>query len=137
MILERRDRIGGTWDLFRYPGMRSDSSVFTLCFPWEPWTRHGRCGRRRGHPRVPGQTPRARTGSTGTSGSAPPCAADWDSSTDTWTVEAEHDGATVRYRGRFVAFGSGYYNYEQGYTPEFPGLENFAGNRRPSPVLAG
>src|SRR4051794_23959683 len=38
-ILERRARIGGTWDLFRYPGVRSDSSIFTLSFPWEPWTR--------------------------------------------------------------------------------------------------
>src|ERR1700722_3310679 len=39
VILERREQIGGTWDLFRYPGVRSDSSIFTLCFPWEPWTR--------------------------------------------------------------------------------------------------
>src|SRR3979411_2873193 len=38
-ILERRERIGGTWDLFRYPGVRSDSSIFTLSFPFEPWTR--------------------------------------------------------------------------------------------------
>ena len=39
VVLERRDRIGGTWDLFRYPGVRSDSSIFTLSWPWEPWTR--------------------------------------------------------------------------------------------------
>ncbi len=38
-ILERRERLGGTWDLFRYPGIRSDSDIYTLCFPWEPWTR--------------------------------------------------------------------------------------------------
>ncbi len=38
VILERREQLGGTWDLFRYPGVRSDSSIFTLCFPWEPWT---------------------------------------------------------------------------------------------------
>src|SRR5690606_12674508 len=38
VILERRERIGGTWDLFRYPGVRSDSSIFTLSWPWEPWT---------------------------------------------------------------------------------------------------
>ena len=38
-ILERRSRIGGTWDLFRYPGIRSDSDIFTLSFPWEPWRR--------------------------------------------------------------------------------------------------
>ncbi|EUA06962.1 FAD-containing monooxygenase EthA [Mycobacterium xenopi 4042] len=39
VILERRERLGGTWDLFRYPGVRSDSDIYTLCFPWEPWTR--------------------------------------------------------------------------------------------------
>src|SRR5690349_6571398 len=38
-LLERRERIGGTWDLFRYPGIRSDSDIFTLSFPFEPWTR--------------------------------------------------------------------------------------------------
>lgn len=38
VILEQRDRIGGTWDLFRYPGVRSDSSIFTLCWSWEPWS---------------------------------------------------------------------------------------------------
>src|SRR6476469_5140001 len=37
-VLERREQIGGTWDLFRYPGIRSDSDIFTLSFPWEPWT---------------------------------------------------------------------------------------------------
>ena len=42
VILERREQIGGTWDLFRYPGVRSDSSIFTLCFPWEPWTKEER-----------------------------------------------------------------------------------------------
>ena len=41
-VLERRDQIGGTWDLFQYPGIRSDSDIFTLSFPWEPWTRHSR-----------------------------------------------------------------------------------------------
>src|ERR1044072_2814962 len=38
-ILERRERLGGTGDLFQYPGIRSDSDIFTLSFPWEPWTR--------------------------------------------------------------------------------------------------
>ena len=127
VILERRDRIGGTWDLFRYPGVRSDSSVFTLCFPWEPWTRTE--GVADGADIREYLTDTARKYGIDRHirfGTTVRCA-DWDSSTDTWTVEAEHDGAAVRYRGRFVFFGSGYYNYEQGYTPEFPGLENFAG----------
>ena len=53
--------------------------------------------------------------------------ADWDSSTDTWTVTVEQDGAEKTYRGRFVFFGSGYYNYDEGYTPDFPGIEEFGG----------
>src|ERR1700761_521801 len=67
VILERREQLGGTWDLFRYPGVRSDSSIFTLCFPWEPWA---------GEERVAdgvdiSRPPRASTASTGTSASTP------------------------------------------------------------------
>lgn len=129
-ILERRERIGGTWDLFRYPGVRSDSSIFTLSYPFEPWTRregvadgtHIReyliaTARKHGIDR------HIRFGSYVRS-------ADWDSSTDTWTVTVEQDGApnSLRhYRSRFVFFGSGYYNYDEGYTPDFPGIEKFHG----------
>lgn len=129
-ILERRERIGGTWDLFRYPGVRSDSSIFTLSYPFEPWTRregvadgtHIReyliaTARKHGIDR------HIRFGSYVRS-------ADWDSSTDTWTVTVEQDGApnSLRhYRSRFVFFGSGYFNYDEGYTPDFPGIEKFRG----------
>lgn len=126
-ILERRAQIGGTWDLFRYPGVRSDSSIFTLSFPFEPWPRkegvadgvHIReylaaTARKYGIDRHMRFNSRVRS-------------ADWDSSTDTWTVTVEQDGAPRRYRGRFLFFGSGYYNYDEGYTPEFPGIADFAG----------
>ncbi|WP_082690304.1 NAD(P)/FAD-dependent oxidoreductase [Mycobacterium sp. M26] len=127
VILERRDRIGGTWDIFRYPGVRSDSSIFSLSWPWEPWTRkegvadgdHIReymTDTARKH----GITPHIRFGTHVIS-------ADWDSSSDTWTVHVEEDGTPKTYRGRFVFFGSGYYNYDEGYTPEFPGIEKFGG----------
>ena len=92
-ILERRAQIGGTWDLFRYPGVRSDSSIFTLSFPFEPWTRKegvadgvhireylsataGKYGIDR-HIRFNNHVR----------------SADWDSSTDTWTVTCEENGA--------------------------------------------
>jgi cation diffusion facilitator CzcD-associated flavoprotein CzcO len=126
-ILERRAQIGGTWDLFRYPGVRSDSSIFTLSFPYEPWTRkegvadgaHIRdyliaTARKYGIDRHIQFDSYVR-------------AAHWDSSTDTWTVTVEQDGATKHYRSRFVFFGSGYYNYDEGYTPDFPGIEQFGG----------
>lgn len=127
VVLERRDRIGGTWDLFRYPGVRSDSSIFTLSWPWEPWTgkdyvadgdhirdyledtarKHGIHPHIRFHTRV--------------------LSADWDSSTDRWTVRAEQNGVATTFRSRFVFFGSGYYNYDEPYTPDFPGLDTFTG----------
>jgi cation diffusion facilitator CzcD-associated flavoprotein CzcO len=126
-ILERRAQIGGTWDLFRYPGVRSDSTIFTLSFPFEPWTRregvadgvHIReyltaTAHKYGIDRHIHFDSHVRS-------------ADWDSSTDTWTVTVEQDGASKLYRGRFVFFGSGYYNYDEGYTPDFPGIERFGG----------
>ena len=53
--------------------------------------------------------------------------ADWDSTTDTWTVQTEVDGEPKTYRGRFLFFGTGYYNYDEPYRPDFPGIEEFAG----------
>ena len=126
-ILERRAQIGGTWDLFRYPGVRSDSSIFTLSFPFEPWTgkenvadgEHIReyliaTAHKYGIDRHIRFNSYVRS-------------ADWDSSTDTWTVTVEQDGARKHYRSRFVFFGSGYYDYDDGYTPDFPGIEQFGG----------
>ncbi|MBI3216079.1 MAG: NAD(P)/FAD-dependent oxidoreductase [Mycobacterium sp.] len=126
-ILERREQIGGTWDLFRYPGVRSDSSIFTLSFPWEPWTR--REGVADGADireylmataHKHGIDRHIRFGSHVRS-------VDWDSGNDTWTVDVEQDGRAKQYRTRFVFFGSGYYSYDEGYTPDFPGAQNFTG----------
>ncbi|ORW08821.1 flavin-containing monooxygenase [Mycolicibacter longobardus] len=127
VILERRERIGGTWDLFRYPGVRSDSSIFTLCLPYEPWT---------GRERVADgdEIREYLTDAAHKYGvdrhirfNNHVVAADWDSTTDTWTVTAEENGTRRTYRSRFVFFGSGYYNYDDGYTPDFPGYETFEG----------
>lgn len=129
VILERRAQLGGTWDLFRYPGVRSDSSVFTLSFPWEPWTRregvadgghirdylvdtaqkHGIAAHIKLHTEV--------------------LSADWSSATDSWAVHTKDiiTGTTRTIRSRFVFFGSGYYNYDDGYTPDFPGIADFDG----------
>jgi cation diffusion facilitator CzcD-associated flavoprotein CzcO len=127
-ILERRERIGGTWDLFRYPGIRSDSDIFTLSLPFEPWTRPENVadgGDIRDYltdaARHHGMDRHIRFDTRVTS-------AEWDSSTDTWTVRTEaSDGSATVYRGRFVFFGTGYYDYDQPYRPEIPGLEDFAG----------
>ena len=126
-ILERREQIGGTCDLFRYPGVRSDSTIFTLCFPFEPWPRREAV--------VDGADIRAYLTKTAHKYGIDRHirfghhvrSADWDSATNTWAVVTEHNGTEQTYRSRFVFFGSGYYNYDRGYTPELPGITQFSG----------
>ena len=128
-ILEGRDSIGGTWDLFRYPGVRSDSDMYTLGYAFKPWEgakaiadgpaildyvretassygieRYIRFGHR--VKRAAWSTPEAR-----------------------WTVEAERGEPTqtLRLSCNFLFMCSGYYDYAAGYTPAFPGSERFAG----------
>ncbi|KDF00640.1 FAD-dependent oxidoreductase [Mycolicibacterium aromaticivorans JS19b1 = JCM 16368] len=127
VILERRDRIGGTWDLFRYPGVRSDSSIFSLSWPWEPWVRKEGVADGDHIREYMEDTARKHGILSNIHFGTHVQSADWDSATDAWTVHAEENGERKTYRGRFVFFGSGYYNYDEGYTPDFPGLETFAG----------
>jgi monooxygenase len=127
-ILERRDNLGGTWDLFRYPGIRSDSDMFTLGFRFKPWTsekaiadgpaimaylqetvaesgidRHIRCGRR-------------------------VVAADWSDADNRWKLTIERDGEqSEEMTCSFLFACSGYYNYDEGYSPQFAGAEDFTG----------
>ncbi|HYZ67730.1 MAG TPA: NAD(P)/FAD-dependent oxidoreductase, partial [Mycobacterium sp.] len=127
VVLERRENLGGTWDLFKYPGIRSDSDMFTLGFRFKPWTsekaiadgpsimaylketvaeygidKHIRYGQK-----VVG--------------------ADWSDAENRWTVRVERDGEEVELKASFLFACSGYYNYDEGYTPEFAGSEDFEG----------
>jgi cation diffusion facilitator CzcD-associated flavoprotein CzcO len=126
-ILERRERIGGTWDLFRYPGIRSDSDIFTLSFPYEPWTRPENLADGEHIREYLMETARKNGIDDHIRFNTHVRSADWDSTTDTWTVRTEQDGVEQSFRGRFLFFGTGYYNYDSPYTPEFPGLEDFTG----------
>jgi monooxygenase len=132
LILEGRDCIGGTWDLFRYPGIRSDSDMFTLGYSFKPWTElkaiadgprilnyvretaaeNGIDKNIRFHHRVK--------------------RASWSTPDRRWTVEAERstgEGGTeqVNFTCNFLFMCSGYYKYEEGYTPQFAGTADFAG----------
>ncbi len=128
-ILEARGAIGGTWDLFRFPGIRSDSDMFTLSYPFRPWEgaqaiadgwsirnyieetarAHGVEERIRFHHRV--------------------VAAEWSSQESLWSVEVERvdTGETVELSCSFLFSCTGYYRYDQGYTPQFEGIERFGG----------
>ncbi|MGK8504024.1 flavin-containing monooxygenase [Nocardia asiatica] len=131
-VLEARDTLGGTWDLFRYPGIRSDSDMFTLGYPFKPWrdaksiadgpsilryitetaTEHGIDRHIRYRTKV--------------------VAADWDSGAARWSLTLEQRDASGSVRTATLTCGflyacAGYYDYEQPYAPEFPGISSFTG----------
>ncbi|WP_007023412.1 flavin-containing monooxygenase [Saccharomonospora iraqiensis] len=126
-LLEARDALGGTWDLFRYPGVRSDSDMQTLGYRFRPW--------RRSRALADGPSILRYLRDTATEAGIDRhiryrhrvVHASWSSDDALWTVEAEHDGTTVRFTARFLHVCSGYYRYDAGYFPEFPGLERFRG----------
>jgi monooxygenase len=128
-ILEARGAIGGTWDLFRYPGIRSDSDMYTLGFRFRPWpdaktiadgpaihkyvnetaAMYGIDKNIRFHRRVVG--------------------ADWSGEDARWTLTVEHtdSGTTSTMTCNFLMLCGGYYDYDNPYSPEFPGSERFRG----------
>jgi len=126
-ILERRDRLGGTWDLFRYPGIRSDSDIFTLSFPWEPWPRPEAIAEGAHIWQYMADTARKHRIDEHIRYRTEVRSAEWDSATDTWRVCASHDGAEVVFTARFLFFASGYFHYDEPFAPDFPGLRDFRG----------
>ncbi|HEX4306391.1 MAG TPA: NAD(P)/FAD-dependent oxidoreductase [Solirubrobacterales bacterium] len=127
-ILEAREEIGGTWDLFRYPGIRSDSDMHTLGYRFRPWTAAKSIADGasileyvRDTAREAGIDKKVRFGHRVVKAS-------WSTEEARWTVTAERgDGATVTISCAFLMMCSGYYRYDEGYTPEFEGLEDFKG----------
>jgi monooxygenase len=128
-VIEARDAIGGTWDLFRYPGVRSDSDMYTLGYRFKPW--EGRkaiadgddirgyiqeTARENGidkHVRFHQRVKRV----------------EWSSADARWTVTIEHTGSgdTSQVTTDFLMSTTGYYRYDEGFTPDFEGLEDYQG----------
>ncbi|MCD7442427.1 NAD(P)/FAD-dependent oxidoreductase [Streptomyces lincolnensis] len=131
-VLEARASLGGTWDLFRYPGVRADSDIYTLSFPFQPWTGENSMADgdeildylRRTVDRF-GIDRRIHC-------STKVVAANWSAATARWTVTAEQGGGEDGPRRStvtcsFLYLCTGYYDYERGHDPQFPGVESFAG----------
>ena len=133
-ILEARDAIGGTWDLFRYPGVRSDSDMQTLGYRFRPWTQAEAI--------ADGPSILSYVRDTAAQAGIDRhilfghrvTAASWSSAEARWTVEASHaadadaaGGETARFSCGFLFVCSGYYRYDEGYTPRFDGIDRFAG----------
>ncbi|MEV0251825.1 NAD(P)/FAD-dependent oxidoreductase [Nocardia sp. NPDC050712] len=129
-VLERRTQLGGTWDLFRYPGIRSDSDMYTFGFHFRPW--------RGTEVLADGPSIRAYLAETAAEYGVTErirfgrkvVEADFSSATDLWTVRTidESTGETKEYTSRFLVGCTGYYDYDNGYRPEFPGAESFSGD---------
>ena len=129
VILERRNAVGGTWDLFRYPGIRSDSDMYTFGYHFKPWM----------SPRVLADGPAIKNYVAEAAEEygvdkairfgRKVVNADWSSQDKLWTVQAvdEATGQTETYTANFVIGCSGYYNYDKGFRPEFPGEQDFKG----------
>ncbi len=126
-ILEARDRLGGTWDLFRYPGIRSDSDMFTLGFPFRPWSSARSIAGGGDILRYVEDTARAFGIDRTIRYRHAVESASWSSEDARWTLEVRTDGGLVRYTCRFLYACAGYYDYERPYTPDLPGRERFRG----------
>ncbi len=126
-VLEARDAIGGTWDLFRYPGIRSDSDMYTLGFPFRPW--QGSTSIASGEEiraylqdtaREHGVTERIHFGQHVER-------LEWSSAQRRWAVTTRTGDGVVRHSARFVYLATGYFSYASGHVVEFPGQDDFAG----------
>ncbi len=128
-ILEGRDAIGGTWDLFRYPGIRSDSDMHTLGYDFKPWTEAKAIADGPSIWKYVNETADENGIREHIRFQHKVVSASWSSEDAVWTVTAEQgDGRTVTLTCNFLYMCSGYYNYDEPFDPEIPGLDDFEGD---------
>ena len=126
-IWEARGSIGGTWDLFRYPGIRSDSDMHTLGYRFKPWTEARAIADGPSILRYVRETATEEGIDQRIAFDTRVISADWDSATALWTVTARRDGETVTATCSFLLLCSGYYSYDEGHLPTWGGEDAFAG----------
>jgi cation diffusion facilitator CzcD-associated flavoprotein CzcO len=128
LILEGRNAIGGTWDLFRYPGVRSDSDMYTLGYRFRPWREAKAIADGPSILRYIRETAQDHGIDRKIRYGHQVKAARWSSADAMWTVEAaQSDGSAARFTCNFLYMCSGYYDYAGGYMPGWPGMEKFRG----------
>jgi len=127
-IVEGRDAIGGTWDLFRYPGIRSDSDMYTLGYSFKPWKEQKAIADGPSILAYVRETSRERGIDAAVRFGHRVERASWSTEEGRWTVEvALASGDVTRLTCSFLLVCAGYYDYAQGYTPDLPGIERFTG----------
>lgn len=127
VILEGREAIGGTWDLFRYPGIRSDSDMYTLGFGFKPWTAAKAIADGPAILSYLNETMHENGIERHVRLSHRVVSAEWSTPDAHWTVEVDREGERLRFTCNFLHLCSGYYNYQRGHTPEFAGADDFKG----------
>jgi cation diffusion facilitator CzcD-associated flavoprotein CzcO len=127
VILEGRDDLGGTWDLFRYPGIRSDSDMHTLGFEFKPWTASKSIADGPSILEYLRETVAEHDIAVAIRYRHRVTRASWSTEDSCWTVTAETPEGDVTLTAAFVFMCSGYYSYAAGHTPEFAGRDAFAG----------
>ena len=129
LILEARARMGGTWDLFRYPGIRSDSDMYTLGYSFRPWTEPKAIADGPSILKYIEDTAREYGIERHIRYRHRVVRASWSSREARWTVEVRRgdEAQPVRFTCNFLCSASGYYRYDEGYTPDFPGVERYGG----------
>jgi len=127
-ILEGRDALGGTWDLFRYPGIRSDSDMFTYGYDFKPWTDKDSLATGEKLLSYLNETAEENGIKEKIRFNHKVIKLAWSSVSATWTVEVEVDGNTRIFETRFVLSCGGYYDYNEGYAPEFKNKSSFKGD---------
>jgi cation diffusion facilitator CzcD-associated flavoprotein CzcO len=128
-LIEARSTSGGTWDLFRYPGVRSDSDMFTLGYSFRPWQETRTLGDGPSILSYLRETASERGIEQRIRYNRRVVAAAWSSEQARWSVRVEHTetGATEEITCSFLFANTGYYSYEQGYTPQLEGVERYRG----------
>lgn len=130
-IFERRQRLGGTWDLFSYPGVRSDSDMLTYGYRFRPWHDAQMLAAGPSIREYLADTAREHGVDRHIRYGLRILSADWSSAQQRWivTTVAEPGGETQTVRCQQLVMCTGYYNYDAGYTPTFPGIERFTGRQ--------
>lgn len=126
-ILEARDNLGGTWDLFKYPGIRSDSDMFTLGFRFKPWLSAHSIANGADIWNYINEAAEENGIDTHIRYQHRVLSANWSDADNQWEVTVDNNGVTEQITASFVFACSGYYNYAEGYSPEFPGSQDFTG----------